>query len=310
MGWKSDHRAFGNQDRESGGHCRGSKLILPLPKTPARLDRRFRGNSAEIHSYLFAFWNKMSIRLKGAEQIALFLDFDGTLAELRPRPEQVHLSKAVRQILVRLATHSKITVAVISGRKLSDVRKRVGVRGIAYFGLLGLERNGHKPSKSRRMLAAANQVKAAVSQTVQGLPGIWIEDKTFGFTVHFRDATPEFARKARHRLRTTIRTFSQTFRIVSGKKVWEFLPQTAPRKGQTAKEILARLPKSTVPIYIGDDSIDESAFGALRRGITVHVGHSKRTRARYWLRNPADVYRFLRKLEEELCNGLPTPSVS
>lgn len=73
---------------------------------------------------MFAFWNEIRKRLGTAGLIALFLDFDGTLTELRPRPEQVHLPKPVRQVLARLAKHSQIAVVVISGRRLADVRKR------------------------------------------------------------------------------------------------------------------------------------------------------------------------------------------
>ena len=69
--------------------------------------------------------------------------------------------------------------------------------------------------------------------------------------------------------------------------------------------LLARLPESTLPIYAGDDIADESAFQALHRGITVRVGKSMRTRARFRLRNPEEVLLFLKELERQLPCGWP-----
>ena len=64
--------------------------------------------------------------------------------------------------------------------------------------------------------------------------------------------------------------------------------------------VLAGLPASTLPIYVGDDVTDESAFTALKRGVTIRVGLPRRTRARFRLRNPLEVWEFLRRLEKEI----------
>jgi trehalose-6-phosphatase len=54
-----------------------------------------------------------------------------------------------------------------------------------------------------------------------------------------------------------------------------------------------------LPVYIGNDGTDETAFGALSSGLTARVGAARQTRARYFLRNPAEVARFLEQLEQE-----------
>jgi trehalose-phosphatase len=63
--------------------------------------------------------------------------------------------------------------------------------------------------------------------------------------------------------------------------------------------LLKDLPRGALPIYLGDDTTDESAFAELRRGITVRVGGHRRTKARFYLRNPDEVMGFLETVEDE-----------
>jgi len=57
-----------------------------------------------------------------------------------------------------------------------------------------------------------------------------------------------------------------------------------------------------LPLYIGDDLTDEDAFRALeQRGVGIVVGEQSRsTAARYALKGPAEVERFLRELAPRL----------
>ncbi len=53
--------------------------------------------------HVFKSWNHIADRLRSAPLIALFLDFDGTLAPLRPLPDEVSVDRAARQSLAALA---------------------------------------------------------------------------------------------------------------------------------------------------------------------------------------------------------------
>jgi trehalose-6-phosphatase len=86
--------------------------------------------------------------------------------------------------------------------------------------------------------------------------------------------------------------------IVSGDCVWEVLPREIPGKGYAVRREWRRWP-SALPIYVGNDGTDESAFAALASGITARVGTAPQTNARYLLRDPAEVAWFLRRVEEE-----------
>ena len=71
---------------------------------------------------VFDCWQQIAARLHAAGTVALFLDFDGTLARLRQRPEEVRLNHSTRQAIARLARNPRVRVWLISGRRLADVR--------------------------------------------------------------------------------------------------------------------------------------------------------------------------------------------
>jgi trehalose-phosphatase len=88
---------------------------------------------------------------------------------------------------------------------------------------------------------------------------------------------------------------------MQGKKVHELLPDIDWDKGKAVLWLLETLGLERAkvrPIYIGDDRTDEDAFRALgRRGVGILVSEQPRsTAARYALKNPAEVERFLREL--------------
>jgi trehalose-6-phosphatase len=70
-------------------------------------------------------------------------------------------------------------------------------------------------------------------------------------------------------------------------------------KGAAVKHQMAAVCNQALPIYVGDDSIDEPAFVALRRGLTVRVGRVRRSKARYRLSDVGEVQQFLERLGTE-----------
>jgi trehalose-phosphatase len=246
---------------------------------------------------LFKAWGEVSGRLSRARRLALLLDFDGTLVRLRHRPGSVRLPERARRVLQRLANHPRVHVAVISGRLKSDVRRRVHVDGVDFWGLHGWERPGkHRaiPPKKRRLLL---QARGFARAHLRGIAGVWVEGKGAAFAIHFRGARPEAVRRARrvvHYLRGLV---APSCYLLPGKKVWEFLPSEAEGKGAAAKMLTRKLTGRPLLIYAGDDFTDETAFSAMARGITIRVGASHTTRASYFLRTPDEVLEFLERLE-------------
>jgi trehalose-phosphatase len=209
------------------------------------------------------------------------------------------LDDATRQRLRRLARHPRLTVVVISGRTRRDLVKRVRVPGLQYLGLHGQERGTRTP-----LAGPADKLLLHVWRALAGrlgrLPNIWLENKRLSFVIHHRGATAGTVQQARRILQDVLKPLKPALRVLPGKKVWEVLPAGAPGKGAAVADVMKGLPTGTLPIYLGDDTTDESAFAALRKGVTVHVGTLRGSKARYQLRNPAEVKTFLEKLEVEI----------
>ncbi|HVY91528.1 MAG TPA: trehalose-phosphatase, partial [Bryobacteraceae bacterium] len=74
--------------------------------------------------------------------MVLFLDFDGTLAPIRDYADEVELAPEVRTTLTALAQRPDTLLALVSGREMWDLRRRVGVPGIVYAGEHGMEIRG------------------------------------------------------------------------------------------------------------------------------------------------------------------------
>jgi trehalose 6-phosphate phosphatase len=256
-----------------------------------------RAASRRGSRHLFDRWAEVSRRLRRARHVMLFLDFDGTLVPLRIRPADVWLDPAVRRRVERLARHPRLTVCLISGRRLADLRRRARLAGVRYLGLHGWEREGRAQRAAPEFLV---RLKRVVGKLLGPLPGIRMEDKGFGFVVHYRGARAAAVRRARVLLGECLRPCQGQFRLLKGKKVWEILPVEVAGKGAAAREVLAELDRSPLPIYVGDDTTDEAAFEALRAGITIRVGPARQTRARYRLRSPQEVWDFLARLEAEI----------
>lgn len=249
--------------------------------------------------HLFDDWTHIVERLHGAPVIALFLDFDGTLAHIQPRPEQVTLDARVRRALTTLALSPRFRVWIISGRRRADIRYLVRVPGIRYLGLHGWEGRASATiaSETHRWLSA---LTAWLKALLAPIAGVWVEDKELAVAVHYRNASEQDARVARALLDRVIAPFAAQFRVESGKRVWEILPWELEDKGAAVKHELGLLAGRALPVYVGDDQVDESAFASVPAGVTVRVGGSGATHAQYRLSGVPEVGVFLDKLAAEI----------
>jgi trehalose 6-phosphate phosphatase len=249
---------------------------------------------------LFDSWPEIRKRVQAARHLAVFLDFDGTLVRLRRRPIEVRVSRRIRRVLEGLARHSNVYVAIVSGRRLRDLQSMFGVERVHIFGLHGAERAGEKAALSRGSRRALGRAKRQARSDLGIMPGIWLEDKVLGLAVHYRGASPTIVREAHAALLRVLAPLRRNLSIMDGEKVWEILPREIAGKGATIQELLAARAARTLAIYAGDDVADEQAFAAIPDQITVQVGKKNDSCARYFLENPAEVLRFLARLEREL----------
>lgn len=215
----------------------------------------------------------------------LAFDFDGTLAPILREPGAARMRPATRSLLREAARHYRC--AVVTGRALGDLRPRVaGLPLWALVGNHGAEDGPRRPGRADAP-ATVRSWRRALSGPVSEMPGVWIEDKRYTLTIHFREArNPGRSRRAILRLAGSLRGA----RLVAGTYGVNILPVAAPDKG-TAVRALRRRARSDMVLFVGDDDSDESVFSdGLSRGLVgVRVGRSRRSRAAYYLRNQAEI---------------------
>lgn len=248
-------------------------------------------------------WPSLRDRIFHEKSTLLLLDFDGTLSPLCRTPGEAALPWEVREMLTRLARLGFHRVAVLSGRSLGDLKSRFRLPGLFYVGNHGFEMEGPglflipRARAARRVRAQIERLSKELNEAFQKFQGVFIENKVYGLSLHFRNvpsARLSFFRKKLLNVRRRLRGLPLLWR--EGKKVWEVVPREAWNKGDAALYLAKRFPEA-FPIAVGDDETDEDMFRALcGRGMTIRVGRSKRSAAQYWLRSQKDVIRFLKEL--------------
>jgi len=246
--------------------------------------------------------------VRAASHWALILDFDGTLVPVVENPHEVSLDPSVRRVLRRLAQHPGTSVYIMSGRRLADLRRQVGVPGVHLLGLHGWERRGAKlPPEQKDLLL---QAKQWLAEWLPPLTGVMVEDKGGILAVHYRGARLPEVRFAEHVMLIARDQFRPGLRLLKGKKIWELIPRAIPGKGPITQGLLELMPAGTLPILIGDDASDEAAFAVLRNGLAIHVGGKVKTRANFCLHDPGEVREFLGRLEAVISCREPHPHSS
>jgi trehalose 6-phosphate phosphatase len=245
-------------------------------------------------------WKSIAARIHASRRIVVFLDFDGTLVRIAPRPSQVRLSSVIRETLKRLVRHPRVTLAVVSGRRRVEIHQNIGVAGICYFGLYGWERGGgpRLPATARKALPLA---WSKLSQHLQAYPSVWIENKRHSLSIHLLKTPRRLQSHIRREVHGVLRPFERGLRIFENLRDMEIVPLSIPGKGAAVREFLAKPAfRGALPLYFGDDLSDEPAFVAVRNGISIVVGRKHATNAQFHLRSPAEVGSTLSKLEAAL----------
>jgi trehalose 6-phosphate phosphatase len=191
---------------------------------------------------------------------ALFLDFDGTLVEIAPRPEAVRVAAGLGPLLAAARRRLDGALAVVSGRPIADIDRLLAPLRLVAAGVHGLEVRDAPdgPIDAATSAAALAAVRAALAAA--GLPGVRIEDKRLAVAVHYRDA-PALGPGVAALLEAAIAPHP-SLHLVAGKMVVEVKPHGSD-KGTALVNFLARPPfKDRVPVMIGDDVTDEDAFRA------------------------------------------------
>ena len=246
---------------------------------------------------------KQAIAERPAGSRLLFLsDYDGTLAEFDPDPTIPRPTPRTAELLCRLAARPDITLGIVSGRRISDLRTRTQLPTRVYFaGLHGMEIEvGSRRWQHPDLEAARQYVRSLYERLddVRGVPGLLIEDKHASVAVHVRAVAPELREGA---LAQADRCAEQwlaggKLRRMAGNMVVEYLPNIAAHKGDAtrwiAKDVEERCGDRVWTVFVGDDLTDEDAFKVIDKGIGVLVG-SRDTCATHRVANTNEVCSLL-----------------
>jgi len=240
-------------------------------------------------------------------RVAVFLDYDGTLSDIVPRPEDAVISEETRATVQALA--DICPVVIVSGRALDDVRRKVGLDRVVYagshgFDIAGPEGAGLEHAEGAAYVPAIAQAVKELHGRLDSIDGVIIEDKTYAVAVHYRMVkTGDVGRVAR--AVNDVLADHPSLRGTGGKKVFEIRPGLDWDKGKAVLWLLHALGldgPDVVPFYLGDDVTDEDAFRALHgSGLSILVAERQQdSRADYCLANPAEVRAFLQRLRDIL----------
>ncbi len=246
----------------------------------------------------------------GNRQLAIFLDYDGTLTPIVDDYRNADISQGMVDVIDRLSAH--VPVAVISGRDLEDVRGRVGLDQLIYAGSHGFDIAGpeglrDRPEKADAFLEPIDTAENELRQKLDGIEGAEVERKTFAIAVHFRNVVESDIAEVEKAVEDVV-AGQPKLRKGRGKKVFEIQPRVDWDKGRAVEWLLANTrlgDENALPLYIGDDLTDEDGFAALSdRGISIIVrGEDRVTTADFTIDDSEDVCRFLDWLTERVAGS-------
>lgn len=220
-------------------------------------------------------------------------DFDGTLAPIVPQPQDARLTDEVKDYLTRLNDSS--TIAVITGRRVDDVKALLGFSPKYLIGNHGIE-GMHSEAELSELRHIISEIKESILRTSQAqmsVLGIQLEDKIYTLTLHYRNSPNEL--EARNFLENTLKNLPQVS-VAPGKMVFNIVPISGLTKGQAFQRIMMK-EDATFGFYIGDDVTDETVFAYDNaRVMRVRVGYSPDSAARYFLKDQSEITELLRLL--------------
>ena len=214
---------------------------------------------------------------------------------------------------------ARCPVAVLSGRDLADVSRRVGLPGIWYAGSHGFELTApdgthHQNDAAAAAIPVLEQAAAELREQLGSIPGVVVEHKRFGVAVHYRNAARDRVGEVAAAVRAAGRR--DALRVTTGREVIELRPDIDWDKGKTLRWVIDHLQQTGSGPRSPETDADLSRRrhhrrGCVRRGarprrqgVPIVVRHSddgdRATAALFALDSPAQVGEFTERLARQL----------
>ncbi len=193
---------------------------------------------------------------------ALFLDFDGTLVDIAPQPDAVHVPSHLVEVLESLSVQLGGALAVVSGRPISQIDHYLSPLKLPCAGVHGAQLRHPGGTMATMPTPSLQAVQRAAQALALQHPQLVVEDKGASLALHFRQA-PELAALC---LQTMAGAVAQSpgLNLLQGKMVVEAKPAGAS-KGGAIESFLHEAPfAGRTPVFIGDDVTDEAGFAVVQ----------------------------------------------
>ena len=198
--------------------------------------------------------------------IGLFLDVDGTLLDIAPRPEAVEVAAGLLDDLAAVELALGGAVALVSGRTIAELDRLFAPLRFAASGVHGAELR-RRPGGAVASLTPGrlgDDAWCALRRLLGEFPGSYAENKEVSFAVHYPDPGTDIGRlkHALCRLMERVAPPGEPLKLIAGRAVFE-LQLRGFDKGRAIERFMAEKPFSgRKPIFIGDDEIDRAGFDA------------------------------------------------
>ncbi len=232
--------------------------------------------------------------LAGRRPLLVASDYDGVLSPLVGDPSAAVPTPGTGEALARIAGAAGVTVALVSGRGVADLRRVSGWQGpYRWVGSHGAEYDGPLTGE---LASRRDALADRLAPLVAAVPGARLEVKPASVAVHVRQVADPAA--AASLLSAADAAADPSLTKKPGKAVLE-LAVTDADKGSAVTRLRDELGAAAV-VYLGDDLTDEDVFRRLGPAdVGVKVGEGE-TAAGHRVPDPDAALAVLRLLGDLL----------
>ena len=229
--------------------------------------------------------------------LALFLDVDGTLLEIAATPDLVRVPASLRNTLQLTYAREQGAFALLSGRSLAELDRLFAPHKFPASGKHGLEvrlPSGDvvRPEVDHSVLDRARHWLKLLQQEHRGL---LLEDKGAALAMHFRLA-PRAQLEVERVMTELAGELGDEFVLRPGKCVLALMPRCFNERSAIELFMQQQEFAGRTPVFVGDDPTDEVGFEAVNEmgGHSIRVGNLAETAARYRFSSVSTVVAWLR----------------
>jgi len=244
---------------------------------------------------------KIQKAYQSASKSLFILDYDGTLAPFRSRPEEAVPTKELINLLEKLSNNPKNKVVISSGRDQLTLEKwfhKLPLTLAAEHGA-SYKEDGVWHKNLPLNQPWDDEIISILQSFVDRTPRSKMEIKDTTLVWHYRNVDGWLATLREQQLLMALIApcTRQNLQIMRGNKVVE-IKSPYHTKGSEVKRILKNKTFDFI-LAMGDDTTDEDTFRELpNEAYTIKIGTISEI-ARYNLRNQTSVIPFLKRLDKE-----------